>query len=491
MSNDRRDPYRFGGDDPFTYDEYDFNSGHRLTRREAVERRRAAEAGGRRSARQSEGGRRLKDPAFISESRYQKNPRGYDEYYDDGDYSGYDEEYDYEDSEYGGRSRSRQSRREDKRDRKLYEKQKKLEEQRRQEELARYRYEKKRLRQERRYRGRMRSRWLWKLIVVLIILAIPFGILTAFFFRKLDRLDRHELSNVQTYHDSGHYTNIALFGLDSRNGELTGGVRSDSIIIASINNHTKEVTLVSVYRDTYLQMSDGSYSKINAAYVSGPENAINVLNKNLDLDIEDYVAVNFNALIDMVDLLGGFDLELTAEEAYWTNQFSNETAAIHGVEPTYLPNEDGGVYHLNGIQAVAYSRIRYTAGDDFKRTERQRIVLSKIIEQAKHASPVTLNNLLNQVLPQVSTSLGNWKILRLCLNVFFYNMDETAGFPFNLVPSWFAPDGGEAVVPIGLASNVVELHRYLFDDESYQPSAEVNAINDELIYLTGIDPANY
>ena len=414
-------------------------------------------------------------------------------------YDDYDDEYTYEDytddveypREHLTRKQAVEQRRREQRE---YEEELRFEQmerrRRRQYERMdrRYRKREKAIRREER---RMRRSGLRRLIVILVVLALIFGGIAWSLLQVLDRFSHLELSDLQTYHDSGHYTNIALFGLDSRDGELDGGVRSDTIIIVSINDLTKDVKLCSVYRDTYLQMSDGSYAKVNAAYAKGPENAVNVLNKNLDLDIEDFAAVNFNALIDTVDILGGIDVEMTSEEAYWTDMHSYETAEVHGVEPTLLPDEDGGTYHLNGVQATAFARIRYTAGDDFKRTERQRLVLSKIIEKAKHASPRALYRIVEQVFPQVLTSLSKADMLKLALGVLRYDMADTTGFPFELEASWYTPEGQEAVVPVGLSQNVTELHQYLFDDDGYTPGEQVQAINDDLIWLTGIDPAYY
>ena len=111
------------------------------------------------------------------------------------------------------------------------------------------------------------------------------------------------------------YTNIALFGVDSRDGNLGKGNRTDCIIVASLNNETKEIKMVSVYRDTLLDLSEGTYQKCNAAYsYGGPVQAINMLNMNLDLDIQDYVTVDFGAIADAIDLLGGVEIDVKEEE---------------------------------------------------------------------------------------------------------------------------------------------------------------------------------
>ena len=191
------------------------------------------------------------------------------------------------------------------------------------------------------------------------------------------------------------YRNIALFGVDSTTGQLTKNTRTDSIMIASINMDTGECKLVSVYRDTYLNLSNDSYNKCNSAYAKGgPEQAINMLNMNLDMNITDFVTVGFAGLTDTIDALGGIEIDVTEAEIKHLNnyQISISGKTTDGVTYTaqegvdYIPVTHAGLQTLNGLQATAYCRIRYV-GDDFQRTERQRTVLMKIAEKAKKASP--------------------------------------------------------------------------------------------------------
>lgn len=150
------------------------------------------------------------------------------------------------------------------------------------------------------------------------------------------------------------YTNIALFALDNRsNGSFSAG-NSDVIMIASINNDTKEVRLVSVYRDTFLNVSDdGSYNfrKANYAYnKGGAEEAVKMLNRNLDLDIQDYVVVDFQAVTEAIDLLGGVEVDIDAGEAKWMDFYINETAQVTGHEAHSITQP--GTYTLDGVQAT-------------------------------------------------------------------------------------------------------------------------------------------
>lgn len=351
------------------------------------------------------------------------------------------------------------------------------------------RLQKKMTREERRQlRRKKRSKRIIVLILELIILAV-LGVVAYGMF-KLDKLDFNILdkSRLDVYKDTGPYTNIALFGLDSRNGELEGGVQSDTIMIASINNETSDVKLVSVYRDTLLQQADGTYEKANSAYnTGGVEDAISLLNRNFDLDIQNYVSVNFNALVDVIDLLGGLEIDMTAEEAFWCNGYAFETAQVTGKEMTQI-KEEAGTQLLDGVHAVGYARIRYTDGNDFKRTERQRIVLEKVMEKAKKASFSTLNKIVDEVFPQISTSFSSADLLGFAANALNYNIVDTSGFPFDVTTSENVRNhSGSYVVPIDFSSNVSRLHEFLFGEEDYTPSETVQQIDNDIIYLTGVD----
>ena len=322
-----------------------------------------------------------------------------------------------------------------------------------------------------------------EVIILLVLCATAYGIF------KLDKLDINILDKdkLEAYRDTGPYTNIALFGLDSREGELDGGVQSDCIMIASINNETNDVKLVSIYRDTLLQQADGTYEKANSAYNrGGPEEAISLLNRNFDLDIQNYVSVNFNALVDVIDSLGGIELDMTQEEAFYSNGYAFETAQVVGQEMKPI-KEEAGIQLLDGGHAVGYARIRYTDGNDFKRTERQRVVLQKVAEKAKKANLLTLNEIVDKVFPQISTNLTLKDMMGFAANIMDYNIVQTGGFPYQVTTDESVREhDGSYVVPIGLRSNVEQLHRELFGEEAYVPSEKVQQINDEIIYLTDI-----
>lgn len=333
-------------------------------------------------------------------------------------------------------------------------------------------------------RGRKRIIVLLAEVVILSALCV-----VAYGIFKMDKLDTHTLDKkeLEVYKDTGEYTNIALFGLDSRNGEIDGGVPSDTIMIVSINNKTNDVKILSLFRDTLLQQSDGSYEKANSAYTrGGPQEAISMLNRNLDLDIQNYVAVNFNALVDVIDELGGIDINLTEEEAFYTNGYATETSKVVGKEDKDI-KEEAGVQHLDGVHAVAYARIRYTQGFDFKRTERQRIVLEKMVAKAKKANLLTLNKIIDKVFPQISTSLTLKNMLGFAANATKYNIVETSGFPYSVTTSEAVINHpGAYVVPINMADDVKRMHESLFGDSEYEPSDKVRQIHSDIISLTGV-----
>ncbi len=275
------------------------------------------------------------------------------------------------------------------------------------------------------------------------------------------------------------YTNVALFGVDSRDGNLGKGNRTDCIIVASLNNETKEIKMVSVYRDTLLDLSEGTYQKCNAAYsYGGPVTAINMLNMNLDLDIQDYVTVDFGAIADAIDLLGGIELDVTDEEAKTLNKYIQETANSAGKEAHFI--DGGGHYLLDGSQATTFARIRSTAGGDFTRTERQRVVIEKMFEKALTADLGTINSIIDKVFPQISTSFTLQEILTYASAYSEYTLGENIGFPIDKSTDTIS-GLGSIVIPQDLASNVTKLHEFLFGTTGYTPSSTVQKVNANII----------
>ncbi len=273
------------------------------------------------------------------------------------------------------------------------------------------------------------------------------------------------------------YTNIALFGVDSREGELTKKTRTDTIIIASINNSNGDVKLCSVYRDTYLNLSNDEYTKCNAAYAEGgPEQAISMLNMNLDMDIEDFITIGFRGLTDVVDALGGVPIEVTDAEISHLNNY--QATMAQELKLNYTPVQSAGLQTLNGLQATAYCRIRYTAGDDFRRAERQRTVLMACLEKAKGMSYSQLETVANKAFGETYTSLDLEEILALLKNIANYEVVDNNGFPEeSMRATGTIGKKGSCVVAVDLESNVKWLHQFLFEDSEYTVSEDVKKLS--------------
>lgn len=274
------------------------------------------------------------------------------------------------------------------------------------------------------------------------------------------------------------YRNIALFGVDSTTGALEKGTRSDTIIIASINQDTKEVKLCSVYRDTYLNKGNDKYGKCNAAYANGgPKQAMMMLNMNLDLNITDFVTVGFQGLTDAIDALGGVWIDVDEEEIKHINNY--QMCIAENLKRPYTEVTTTGYQLLDGLQATAYCRIRYTKGDDYMRTFRQREVIKACMDQAKKANVTSLNKIAEAVFPEVYTSLNLEEILTVLGEVSQYKIVADDGLPFEQFRgSGTIGANGSCVVPVDLASNVKELHRFLFDETDYQVSEEITKYSD-------------
>lgn len=316
-------------------------------------------------------------------------------------------------------------------------------------------------------------------LIVLVVLAVAlYGI------SKLNKIDRDETfvpDEVEVNEDiqsetvevMDNYETIAVFGLDNRsNGNLSSG-NSDVIIIVTINNDTKEVKMCSVYRDTYLDIGGGKFRKANSAFTSGgAQAAISMLNKNLDLNITDYVTVDFNAVVECIDLIGGIEMTITDDEAHYMIGYMKEINKLTGHE-SKVP-ETGGTYVLDGVQATAYARIRYTAGDDYKRTERQRDVIMAMAKKAQKSDLTTINKVIDAVFDDISTSYSNADLIALAAQVFEYEITGSAGFPFTKNTITLGSKGS-VVAPCTLETNVIELHKFLYDNDEYEPSSTVRA----------------
>lgn len=330
------------------------------------------------------------------------------------------------------------------------------------------------------------------LIIEVIVLIIVLAFLLVWL--KLGKISWDDLKNLrvnkldkETEELLDGYTNIALFGVDNRsNGNYDSG-NSDSIMVCSINNKTKEVKLISVYRDTSLDVDgDRTFRKCNYAYNhGGPQQAIEMLNRNLDLNIQKYVSVDFYALAEAVDALGGVQVDITEDEAYYMNGaggYIAATAAVTGATPR---NVSVGTQTLDGVQAVAYCRIRYTSGGDFGRAERQRTILQAMVAKLGDANIGELNNLVNAVFDDIGTNMKLNQIIGMASKMKDYKLVETRGFPYAMKTNDFGGSLGSLVVPCTLESNVKALHKDLFGNEDMEVSEEVSDISQQIQNFSG------
>lgn len=335
-----------------------------------------------------------------------------------------------------------------------------------------------------------RTRIITMVIVELLTLVCIFGF--GFVYRYMHmtadvafdvskvRNDNIDISQKQKM--SGYWT-VAVFGVDSRNGDVGKGANADVQIIANVNMGTGDITLTSVYRDTYLNIGKGDrYSKSNAAYAEGgPEQAVAMLNKNLDLDIENYVTFNWKAVADVIDLLGGVDIDVSKAAFYYMNAYIHETCLKSGISaqnPAAMYIKKAGQQHLNGVQAVAYARLRYM-DSDFERTKRQREVISQCLDLAKKTDLATLTKIIDTVLPQVAFNIDTADIIELAKGISRYNIRESVGFPKDLKDQMMGKKGA-CVIPATLESNVVWLHSILFADENYTVSDAVKRYSQKI-----------
>ena len=333
-----------------------------------------------------------------------------------------------------------------------------------------------------RYKKKKRHKWPIVLLVILfILLAAAVGL-----FIFTGRIQTQKLGSLLVNEGVGSHRSvdtIVLYGVDSREGALTKDCHSDTIMICTLDHKAKQIKLASVYRDTYLDNTNGEYRKATECYFyGGPERSVNMLNKNLDLDIGNYIAINFNVMVEVADLLGGIDIEITEEEMGYINGYCVETSQVTGVG--YTPLDTYGPVHLDGVQTMAYCRIRYTEGWDFKRTERQRTVLAALSQKAKSADPIKLFEIVNTMIPQIATSYGTTQLISILTKVLSYDIAGETGFPFRNVPA--DVNGSDVVVPQDLVSNVSELHEFLYGETGYVPSATVAEISSTITQTTGI-----
>lgn len=325
--------------------------------------------------------------------------------------------------------------------------------------------------------------------LILLILVIAGAILATVaknYMNKIKKDDDFKEEEISSNNSNSevidNYTNIAVFGVDSRKNELKKAL-SDMIMIVSINNETKQVKVASVYRDCLVlfgEEGDMSFEKATHAYSKGGGTmAVKMLNENFDLNITDYVTVNFDAVASAVDAIGGVDIDISSKEQKDINRYIEEINKVNGTKSPYI--YETGVLHLDGTQATAYGRLR-EIDSDYARTERQREVMMELFNSVKGASAGKLKKLVDTMIPKVLTTLDNSEILNMALDVSSYDIVDTTGFPFEFTGGTHPrySKKGWVVMPDNLTLSVKQLHEYLFDDADYEPSETVKEISAKL-----------
>ena len=334
----------------------------------------------------------------------------------------------------------------------------------------------------------MKKKILIAFSIILALILILIGIVYFYIHNKVSQIEYVEVDKGAIEINEGveesleEYRNIALLGIDNTDEDYGEGNRSDCIIIASINKKTNEVNLISVYRDTYFEIVGRDLDKVNHAYsFGGPELAMSTLNTNMDLDITEFVVVNFDTVADTVNALGGVEIEITKDEIQYINNYISSTSRRTGIKSSQITKV--GKQNLDGVQAVAYSRIRYTEGQDYKRTERMRTVLTAMFEKAKGKGIGEINTILTNILPKMRTNISTWEIISLLPQMTSFKVNESIGWPYDT--KGYDVYGPYYGAPVTLESNTIRLHKEMLGQENYTPTQRVIDISEKIANKTG------
>ena len=373
---------------------------------------------------------------------------------------------------------------------------------------------KKNYKKSRKYKKMRRRKIIFGIEITVLLILSGILFVYAWINRSMDKMNQDTLDSSQIQINSEVKANtdlsqmsgtqvIALVGVDARGvegSELAESMNSDTIILCCIDHDKQEIRMVSIMRDTWMNMAKYTdeyyeFDKANSAYNrGGPESMLSMLNTNLDFALTHYVTVNFKALADAIDVLGGLDIEMTNAECVHANNYNREVSEAQGVEYEAIPyDEDLGddyseVRHVSGALATSYARIRYGGGDDAKRTSRQRIVINLMVQKLKQ-NPTKIPEILDKVMGNVSTSLTKNEILELGMHAVTYTMGTSYAYPFQLCYGENVVNalGEDVVIPVTLEFNVRELHEYLYPGLSYEPSAAVTEYSDYIARKSGYD----
>jgi polyisoprenyl-teichoic acid--peptidoglycan teichoic acid transferase len=313
--------------------------------------------------------------------------------------------------------------------------------------------------------------------------------------KMIDKVDYEETKNAEwdiddkVAEDLSNYRQIAILGVDARFMYTYDGSRSDAIVVLSINKTTGDIKMISVMRDTYLEIynnkGERDLDKItNAHAFGGGVDTCRSLNRNFDLNIREYAIFNWKAVADAVDALGGVSVEVKSNELYDLNKYGTQTGEVVGRSYTYVSS--AGVQTLDGIQAASYCRIRKTSGGDSQRAERMKKVLDAIFKEAKQMNLSELNEIAETTLPGIRTNLDNAAIFGLIADIGKFQLNGSISLPYEYKGGMF--HGGWYAVPKTLESNVAQLHKEAFELAEYQVSETVLGISTRIQEDTDVTP---
>ncbi|EJO5346058.1 LCP family protein [Clostridium botulinum] len=315
--------------------------------------------------------------------------------------------------------------------------------------------------------GNKKKKWILSIVTVIVLIAV---VSTLYVYSKLGEVKKVDISKndkqLKIDKKADEYgedvINIAFFGLDRR--QKNEPSRSDAIMIVSLDKKHKKVKVSSIMRDSYVNIEGHGNTKLNHAYAyGGPELAIKTLNSNFKLNIRDFVAVDFYELEKIIDSVGGVEIPVRSDEIKYMNAYMNETAGIQGKSVQEIKNP--GTQNLTGMQAVAYTRIRYTSGGDYERTERQRTVLTAIINKVKKLGPTEFPKVVSTLLPNVESSLSPTEIMKTGTSAFSLGIDniEQQRFPLDNYCEGKLIDGIYYLL-FDKEKTINQMHKYIFED---------------------------
>lgn len=327
-------------------------------------------------------------------------------------------------------------------------------------------------------------------LVAVVVLGGVIGTGLTVVHNKLDMVGEVKVNRKALGIDSrvakelANYRNVALLGIDARDMDSDEQTRSDAMIIASVDKRTNEVRLVSLYRDTYVNIGDnyGLDKMTHAYFYGGATQTLQTINRNLDLNCEEVVVVNWKSVADTVDALGGLEIEIKESEIKEMNKYIKDTQKNIGGSKKKI--KKAGKQTLNGIQAVTYARIRKDSAEgDHRRNERMKIVLAAAFNKAKTLSLNQLNEIANEILPDIKTNMTTNQMMEVLLELASYSITDSKSWPYNWTDwthngIWYGP-------PVTLERNVVQLHEEFFEQKDYTPTDTVKDISNSISSITG------